>query len=100
MKRKIMEKVNKKGNFEDVEKDNKVSGTKLNLKLEHILNNQIVDQDEAKTILKTKKTIKRTLTSGSKGPFLTSPRSGLKRLETGIYGERANIVRDKNRRKW
>ena len=95
MKRKIMEKVNKKGNFEDVEKDNKVSGTKLNLKLEHILNNQIVDQDEAKTILKTKKTIKRTLTSGSKGPFLTSPRSGLKRLETGIYGERANIVRDK-----
>ena len=95
MKRKIMEKVNKKGNFEDVEKDNKVSGTKLNLKLEHILNNQIVDQDEAKTILKTKKTIKRTLTSGSKGPFLTSPRSGIKRLETGIYGERANIVRDK-----
>ena len=95
MKRKIMEKVNKKGNFEDVEKDNKVSGTKLNLKLEHILNNQIVDQDEAKTILKTKKTIKRTLTSGSKGPFLTSPRSGIKGLETGIYGERANIVRDK-----
>ena len=95
MKRKIMEKVNKKGNFEDVEKDNKVSGTKLNLKLEHILNNQIVDQDEAKTILKTKKTFKRTLTSGSKGPFLTSPRSGIKRLETGIYGERANIVRDK-----
>ena len=95
MKRKIMEKVNKKGNFEDVEKDNKVSGTKLNLKLEHILNNQIVDQDEAKSILKTKKTFKRTLTSGSKGPFLTSPRSGIKRLETGIYGERANIVRDK-----
>ena len=97
MKRKIMEKVNKKGNFEEVEKDNKVSGTHLNLKLEHILNNQVIDQDEAKSILKTKKTFKRTLTSGSKGPFLTSFRAGgnLKRLETGIYGERANIVRAK-----
>ena len=97
MKRKIMEKVNKKGNLEEVEKDNKVSGTHLNLKLEHILNNQVIEQDEAKSILKTKKTFKRTLTSGSRGPFLTSPRTGgnLKRLETGIYGERANIVREK-----
>ena len=94
MKRKIMEKVNKKGNMEDVEKENKVSGTKLNLKLEHILNNQIIDQDEAKSIIKTKKSFKRTLTSGSKGPFLTSPRSGIKRLDTGIYGEKANIVRE------
>ena len=97
MKRKIMEKVNKKGNFEEVEKDNKVSGTHLNLKLEHILNNQVIDQDEARSILKTKKTFKRTLTSGSRGPFLTSPRTGgnLKRLETGIYGDHANIVREK-----
>ena len=95
MKRKIMEKVNKKGNFEDVEKDNKVSGTHLNLKLDNILNNQLVDKDEAKSILKTKKTFKRTLTSGSRGPFLTSPKSQMKRLETGMYGERANVVRDK-----
>ena len=95
MKRKIMEKVNKKGNFEDVEKDNKVSGTKLNLKLEHILNNQIIDQDEAKSILKTKKSFKRTLTSGSKGPFLTSPKSAAKRLNTGVYGDKATIVHDK-----
>ena len=95
MKRKIMEKVNKKGNLEDVEKDNKVSGTHLNLKLENILNSQLVDQDEAKSILKTKKTFKRTLTSGSRGPFLTSPKSQLRRLETGIYGERATVVRDK-----
>ena len=95
MKKKIMEKVNKKGNFEDIEKDNKVSGTHLNLKLENILNNQIIDQEEAKSILKTKKTFKRTLTSGSKGPFLTSPKSTLKRLDTGIYGERQSIVREK-----
>ena len=51
MKRKIMDKVNKKGNFEEVEKDNKVSGTHLNLKFENILNNQLIDKEEAKTIL-------------------------------------------------
>ena len=50
MKKKVMEKVNKKGNFEDVEKDNKISGTRLNLKFENILNNQLIDQDEAKSI--------------------------------------------------
>ena len=61
MKRKIMDKVNKKGNFDDVEKDNKISGTHLNLKFENILNNQLIDQDEAKSILtKSKKTTKRS----------------------------------------
>jgi hypothetical protein len=96
MKKKIMDKVNKKGNFEDVEKDNKVSGTHFNLKFEHILNNQVVDQEEAKSILKTKKSFKRTLTSGSKGPLLTSPRStAIKHVETGIYGDRKNVVREK-----
>ena len=60
MKKKIMDKVNKKGTFEDVEKDNKISGTHLNLKFEHILNNQLIDQDEAKSILtKSKKSFKR-----------------------------------------
>ena len=94
MKKKVMEKVNKKGNLEDVEKDNKVSGTHFNLKFEHILNDQMVDQDEAKSILKTRKSIKRTYTTGNKGPILTSPRSAIKRVETGIYGERKNIVRE------
>ena len=62
MKRKIMDKVNKKGNFEDVEKDNKISGTHLNLKFENILNNQMVDEDEAKTILtKSKRTLKKNV---------------------------------------
>ena len=95
MKIKIMEKVNKKGNFEDVEKDNKVSGTHLNLKLENILNNQIIDEEEAKNILKTRKSFKRTLTTGSKGPILTTPKSSLRRLGTGVYGERQSIVREK-----
>jgi hypothetical protein len=61
MKRKIMDKVNKKRNFDEVEKDNKISGTHLNLKFENILNNQLIDEDEAKTILtKTKKTTKKS----------------------------------------
>ena len=62
MKRKIMDKVNKKGNYEDVEKDNKISGTHLNLKFEHILNNQLIDEDKAKTILsKSKNTLKKNI---------------------------------------
>ena len=95
MKKKVMEKVNQKGCLEDVEKENKVAGTQLNLKFEHVLNNQIVDQDEAKSILKTRKSIKRTLTSGNKGPMLTSPKSAIKRVETGIYGERKSVIREK-----
>ena len=68
MKKKIMDKVNKKGTFEDVEKDNKISGTHLNLKFEHILNNQLIDKDEAKSILtKSKKSMKKSLNfSGQK----------------------------------
>ena len=78
MKRKIMDKVNKKGTLEEVEKDNKISGTQINLKFEHILNNQIIDGDEAKTILtKSKKTIKKShFNSGQKsfkhGPITTN----------------------------
>ena len=78
MKRKIMDKVNKKGTLEEVEKDNKISGTHINLKFEHILNNQIIDGDEAKTILtKSKKTIKKShFNSGQKsfkhGPITTN----------------------------
>ena len=78
MKRKIMDKVNKKGTLEEVEKDNKISGTHINLKFEHILNNQIIDGDEAKTILtKSKRTIKKShFNSGQKsikhGPITTN----------------------------
>ena len=78
MKRKIMDKVNKKGTLEEVEKDNKISGTHINLKFDHILNNQIIDGDEAKTILtKSKKTIKKShFNSGQKsfkhGPITTN----------------------------
>ena len=72
MKKKIMDKVNKKGTFEDVEKDNKISGTHLNLKFEHILNNQLIDQDEAKSILtKSKKSFK-------KNNYLSSQKSNNK----------------------
>jgi hypothetical protein len=82
MKRKIMDKVNKKGNFDDVEKDNKISGTHLNLKFENILNNQLVDEDEAKSILtKTKKTAK-------KSHFYSGQKSLMRHVSGTISGEK------------
>ena len=89
MKRKIMDKVNKKGNFDEVEKDNKISGTHLNLKFENILNNQLIDEDEAKTILtKTKKTTK-------KSHFLSGQKS-IKKLASGtISAEKIDLTPEK-----
>ena len=82
MKRKIMDKVNKKGNFDGVEKDNKISGTHLNLKFENILNNQLVDEDEAKSILtKTKKTAK-------KSHFYSGQKSLMRHVSGTISGEK------------
>ena len=87
MKRKIMEKVNKKGNFEEVEKDNKISGTQLKLKFEHILNNQLIDKDDAKTInTKSKKTFRKTL-------FNTGMKS-MKRSGS-INGEKMETITEK-----
>ena len=84
MKRKVMDKVNKKGNFEDVEKENKIARAQINLKFENILNNQLIDEDEAKTIIsKNKKTYKRT-TSGSRTPGYITPRSGIRHSGTNI----------------
>jgi len=46
----IFDKVNKKGNFEDIEKDNQISVTEISTRFENILNNQLIDEDEATTI--------------------------------------------------
>jgi hypothetical protein len=46
----ILEKVNKKGNFEDIERENRIAITEISTKFENILNNQLIDQDEATTI--------------------------------------------------
>ncbi len=89
MKRKIMDKVNKKGNLDDVEKENRILGTHINLKFENILNDQLVDEDEAKTIISKGKKGYRKTTSGSKGPLYTSPRSGV-RVTTGTNVEGDN----------
>ena len=71
MKRKIMEKVNKKGNFEDIEKENKVSGTQLNLKFENILNNQLIDEDEKKSLIsKNKNNYKKPQQWEAKGHYI------------------------------
>ena len=85
MKRKIMDKVNKKGNFDEIEKENKIANSHINLKFENILNNQLIDEDEAKTILsKNKKATYRKTTSGSRGPNYTTPRSGLRHTASNI----------------
>ena len=89
MKRKIMDKVNKKGNFDDVEKDNKISGTHLNLKFENILNNQFIDQDEAKSILtKSKKTTKRS-------HFYSGQKSLMKHVSGTISEDKLNSTPEK-----
>ena len=46
----LFEKVNKKGSFEDIERENRIAVTEISTKFEYILNNQLIDQDEATTI--------------------------------------------------
>ena len=65
MKKHIMEKVNQKGNYEEIEKESKICSTKLNLKFETILNNQLVTEEEAQTlksVTKGKKTPRKSIT--------------------------------------
>ena len=50
MKNIIFEKVNKRGGFEDIERDNKIASTQIATRFENILNNQLIDEDEATTI--------------------------------------------------
>ena len=99
MKKKIMEKVNKKGNFEEVEKDNKISGTHLNLKFENILNNQLIDKDEAKTIIsKSKKTFKKALFNSGQKSLKHSNTTNGDKMETiteKIYNNSDEVKLDK-----
>ena len=50
MKKIIFEKVNKKGGFDDIERDARIAGTQIATRFENILNNQLIDEDEATTI--------------------------------------------------
>ena len=50
MKNIIFEKVNKRGGFDDIERDNKIANTQIATRFENILNNQLIDADEATTI--------------------------------------------------
>ena len=63
IKNNIFEKVNAKGNFEELDRENKIFATYLNQKFETILNNQLIDEDEAITMksMKTKKSRRNTL---------------------------------------
>jgi len=84
MKRKIMDKVNKKGNFEDVERENRIANSQISVEFDNILNNQLIDDDEAKTIISKSKKTNRKNTSGSKGPIYTTPKSGIKNTGTNV----------------
>ena len=50
MKNIIFEKVNKRGGFDDIERDNRIANTQIATRFENILNNQLIDEDEATTI--------------------------------------------------
>ena len=50
MKNLIFEKVNKRGGFEDIERDNRIANTQIATRFDNILNNQLIDADEATTI--------------------------------------------------
>ena len=46
----FFEKVNKRGGFDDIERDNRIANTQIATRFENILNNQLIDEDEATTI--------------------------------------------------
>ena len=50
MKNVIFEKVNKRGGFDDIERDNRIANTQIATRFDSILNNQLIDEDEATTI--------------------------------------------------
>ena len=50
MKKVIFEKVNKKGGFDDIERDNKIATTQIATRFDNILKNQLIDEDGATTI--------------------------------------------------
>ena len=50
MKKHIMENVNHKGNFVDIEKESNLLRTRINLNFENILDNQLITEEDAKTL--------------------------------------------------
>jgi hypothetical protein len=90
MKKNIFDKVNEKGNYEDIEKDNKIFGTYLNNKFENILNTQLIDEDEALTIksmiIKSKKS-KRNISTNNK---ISSSISMISRQRSSLFPKGEN----------
>ena len=90
MKKHIFDKVNEKGSYEDIEKDNKIFGTYLNNKFENILNTQLIDEDEALTIksmiIKSKKS-KRNISTNNK---ISSSISMISRQRSSLFPKGEN----------
>ena len=95
MKKHVMEKVNQKGTYEDIEKESKVFGTRLNLKFEAILNNQLVSEEEAQTLKSATKGRKTPRKSITKTVVTLTRRSSLPDNEK-IYKELDEIRLDKS----
>ena len=94
MKKNIFEKVNEKGNFDELEKENKIYGTHLNQKFENILNNQLIDEDEALTLktMSTKSKKNRRNTFGNKN---TSSMGTVSRQRSSFLQKADNKDEDK-----
>ena len=98
MKRTIFEKVNKKGCFDDIERDARIANTQIATRFENILNNQLIDKDEATTIrsLMTKGRKNRKYGAGASkaASIITSSKfKGADTYRTGMTGAaRDNLV--------
>jgi hypothetical protein len=91
MKRIIFEKVNKKGCFDDIERDARIANTQIATRFENILNHQLIDKDEATTIrsLMTKGRKNRKYGAGASkaASIITSSKyKGADTLRTGVTG--------------
>ena len=87
MKNIIFEKVNKRGGFDDIERDNRIAGTQIATRFENILNNQLIDEDEATTIkslmTKGKKNRKYGAGASKAASIMTSSKMKGRTLMTG-----------------
>ena len=94
LRKTILEKVNKKGSFEDIEQENRLAITEISTKFENILNNQLIDEDEATTIkslmTKGKKSRKYGAGASKAASIITSSK-----LRSNLNGAKDNLVLEK-----
>ena len=97
LRKTILEKVNKKCNFEEIERENRVAKTEISTKFENILNNQLIDEDEATTIrsLMTKGKKNRKYGAGASKAASIITSSKIKGNFDTINGGKENLALEK-----